>query len=126
MSNRINKFGPVTSIRGTLLLNPRNEKYISLTYYIDMHCVGTFYTLSNYFLKGLRRMANQWANSIGATVIGTVGSQAKAELALKHGYQHIINYNTENVVERVMEITGGAKLPEIAFIGSINLFTVAF
>ena len=62
---------------------------------------------------GVGLIFGQWANSIGATVIGTVGSQEKAELALSHGYQHVINYNTENVVERVMEITGGAKVPVV-------------
>jgi NADPH2:quinone reductase len=46
-------------------------------------------------------------------VIGTVGSEEKAELARSHGYQHVINYRTENVVERVLEITGGEKLPVV-------------
>lgn len=62
---------------------------------------------------GVGLIFGQWANSIGATVIGTVGSQEKAELARQHGYQHVINYNTENVVERVMEITDGAKVPVV-------------
>ncbi len=62
---------------------------------------------------GVGLIFGQWANSIGAKVIGTVGSQEKAELARQHGYHHVINYNTENVVERVMEITGGAKLPVV-------------
>lgn len=62
---------------------------------------------------GVGLVFGQWANSIGATVIGTVGSAAKAELARSHGYQHVINYSTENVVERVLEITGGQKLPVV-------------
>lgn len=62
---------------------------------------------------GVGLIFGQWANSIGANVIGTVGSQEKADLARQHGYHHIINYNTENVVERVMEITGGAKVPVV-------------
>lgn len=62
---------------------------------------------------GVGLIFGQWANSIGATVIGTVGSDEKAELARAHGYQHVINYRTENVVERVMEITGGEKLPVV-------------
>lgn len=62
---------------------------------------------------GVGLIFGQWAASIGATVIGTVGSDEKAELARAHGYQHVINYRTENVVERVMEITGGEKLPVV-------------
>lgn len=62
---------------------------------------------------GVGLIFGQWAASLGATVIGTVGSQEKAALALCHGYHHIINYNTENVVERVLEITDGAKLPVV-------------
>jgi len=62
---------------------------------------------------GVGLIFGQWANSIGATVIGTVGSEEKAELARTHGYHHLINYNTENVVERLMEITGGAKVPVV-------------
>lgn len=62
---------------------------------------------------GVGLIFGQWANALGATVIGTVGSEEKAELARAHGYQHVINYTTENVVERVMEITGGEKLPVV-------------
>jgi NADPH2:quinone reductase len=62
---------------------------------------------------GVGLVFGQWAASIGATVIGTVGSQEKADLARAHGYQHVINYSTENVVERVAEITGGQKLPVV-------------
>jgi NADPH2:quinone reductase len=62
---------------------------------------------------GVGLIFGQWAKSIGAVTIGTVGSGEKAELARAHGYQHVINYRTENVVERVMEITAGAKLPVV-------------
>jgi NADPH2:quinone reductase len=51
----------------------------------------------------------QWAKALGATVIGTVGSPEKAKLAKKAGAHHVINYSTENFVERVAEITKGAK-----------------
>ena len=60
---------------------------------------------------GVGLIVGQWAKHLGATVIGTVGSQAKAELAKAHGYDHVINYSEENVVERVKEITGGKMLP---------------
>ncbi len=62
---------------------------------------------------GVGLIFGQWAASIGATAIGTVGSEEKAELARSHGYAHVINYRTEDVVERVTEITGGAKLPVV-------------
>lgn len=62
---------------------------------------------------GVGLLFGQWAASIGATVIGTVGSAEKAEQALAHGYQHVINYREESVPERVLEITGGAKLPVV-------------
>lgn len=62
---------------------------------------------------GVGLVFGQWASSIGATVIGTVSSEEKARLAGAHGYQHVINYSTENVVERVLEITGGEKLPVV-------------
>ncbi|MGY4750537.1 quinone oxidoreductase family protein [Pannonibacter sp. Q-1] len=56
---------------------------------------------------GVGLIAGQWAAHLGATVIGTVGSDEKAELAKANGYTHVINYRTENFVERVKEITGG-------------------
>ena len=62
---------------------------------------------------GVGLVFGQWAASIGATAIGTVGSAEKVDLALAHGYQHVINYSTENVVERVEEITAGQKLPVV-------------
>jgi len=62
---------------------------------------------------GVGLIFGQWARSLGARVIGTVGSEEKAELARAHGYQHVINYRTDNVVEKVLEITGGEKLPVV-------------
>jgi NADPH2:quinone reductase len=62
---------------------------------------------------GVGLIFGQWAHSIGANCIGTVGSEEKAELARAHGFSHVINYRTENVVERVMEITNGEKLPVV-------------
>jgi NADPH2:quinone reductase len=56
---------------------------------------------------GVGLIACQWANLLGVTLIGTVGSSEKAALARAHGCAHVINYNTENFVERVREITHG-------------------
>jgi NADPH2:quinone reductase len=62
---------------------------------------------------GVGLIACQWARAIGANLIGTVGSNEKAELAKAHGAAHVINYNTEDVVQRVLEITNGAKVPVV-------------
>jgi NADPH2:quinone reductase len=56
---------------------------------------------------GVGLIAGQWAKHLGATVIGTAGDADKMALAKAHGYDHVINYRTENFVERVKEITGG-------------------
>ena len=56
---------------------------------------------------GVGLIAGQWAKALGATVIGTAGSQDKIDLALAHGYDHMINYRTDNFVSAVKEITGG-------------------
>jgi NADPH2:quinone reductase len=56
---------------------------------------------------GVGLIAGQWAKHLGATVIGTAGSDEKVKLALDHGYDHVINYKTENFAERVRELTGG-------------------
>ena len=60
---------------------------------------------------GVGLIACQWAKALGAEVIGTVGSEAKAELAKAHGCAHVIRYDQEDVVERVKEITSGRKVP---------------
>ncbi len=62
---------------------------------------------------GVGLIACQWAKALGVTLIGTVGSDEKGKLALEHGCAHVINYNTENFVDRVKEITGGKKLPVV-------------
>lgn len=56
---------------------------------------------------GVGLIACQWAKALGATMIGTVGSPEKAELARAHGCTHVIDYGRENFVERVREITDG-------------------
>lgn len=56
---------------------------------------------------GVGLIATQWAKALGATVIGTVGTRAKAELAKKNGCDHVVVTEEENFVERVKEITGG-------------------
>ena len=62
---------------------------------------------------GVGLIACQWLKELGATVIGTVGSDQKAELAKAHGCDHPIVYTRENFVERVKEITDGAGVPVV-------------
>lgn len=76
---------------------------------------------------GVGLIACQWARAIGANLIGTVGSDEKAALARAAGAAHVINYNTEDFVERVKEITNGEKVPVVydsigkdTFIGSLD------
>lgn len=62
---------------------------------------------------GVGQILCQWATSLGATVIGTVGSDEKAALAKKAGCKHIIVTAREKIVERVKEITRGAGVPVV-------------
>jgi NADPH2:quinone reductase len=55
----------------------------------------------------------QWAKHLGATVIGTVGSRAKAEVARAHGCDHAIVYTEEDFAARVRTITGGTGVPVV-------------
>jgi NADPH2:quinone reductase len=62
---------------------------------------------------GVGTIASQWALALGATVIGTVGSEEKARLAIDNGVHHVINYRSEDVVARVRKITGGRGVPVV-------------
>jgi NADPH:quinone reductase len=62
---------------------------------------------------GIGLIACQWARALGVTVIGTVGSDAKAELAKANGCTHTIVYTRENFVDKVKEITGGKGVPVV-------------
>jgi NADPH2:quinone reductase len=62
---------------------------------------------------GVGLIAMQWLKALGVTTIGTAGSPEKCALAKAHGADHVINYSTENFVERVKEITGGKKVPVV-------------
>lgn len=62
---------------------------------------------------GVGLIACQWAKALGVTMIGTVGSDEKGELAKAHGCTQVINYKRENFVERVKEITGGKGVPVV-------------
>jgi NADPH:quinone reductase len=62
---------------------------------------------------GIGLIACQWARALGATVIGTVGSDEKAALAKANGCTHTIVYTRENFVARVKELTGGKGVPVV-------------
>lgn len=62
---------------------------------------------------GVGLMACQWAKALGVKLIGTTSSAEKAALAKAHGAWEVINYKTENVVERVRELTNGEMLPVV-------------
>nr|MCU0987990.1 quinone oxidoreductase [Acetobacteraceae bacterium] len=72
-------------------------------------------------------IACQWAKALGATVIGTTSSEAKAELARANGCDHVVLYNREAFAPRVREITGGEGVAVVydgvgkdTFAGSID------
>ncbi len=62
---------------------------------------------------GVGLIACQWAKHLGVTMIGTVSSSEKAQVAAAHGCTHIIDYSTEDVAGRVVELTGGQKVPVV-------------
>ena len=62
---------------------------------------------------GVGLIACQWLKALGVTTIATAGSPEKMELAKAHGADHVINYSTENFVEKVKTITGGKGVPVV-------------
>ncbi len=62
---------------------------------------------------GVGLIFSQWAKLLGVNVIGTVSTDAKADVAKAHGCTHTIVYTRENVAERVRELTDGAGVPVV-------------
>ena len=62
---------------------------------------------------GVGQIFAQWANSIGAKVIGTVGSDEKIGVAEENGYAHVINYTKDDFAKKVMEITDNEGVPAV-------------
>lgn len=88
----------------TMMLQGMTVRYLFRdTYKVGPETVMLFHAAAG----GVGLIACQWAKAIGATMIGTVSSDEKAALAKARGCTHVINYKTENFVERVKEITGG-------------------
>jgi len=74
---------------------------------------------------GVGLIVCQWAKALGATVIGTVGDDAKAALARAHGCDHAIVYSRENFTQRVKEITAGEGVPVVYDSIGIDTFTAS-
>tara|TARA_B110000881_G_C18509659_1_gene481551 strand:+ start:203 stop:1177 length:975 start_codon:yes stop_codon:yes gene_type:complete len=62
---------------------------------------------------GVGQIFSQWAKSMGCTVIGTVGSDDKIEIAENNGCEHVINYSKNNFSKKVMEITKGVGVSAV-------------
>ena len=80
---------------------------------------------------GVGQIFCQWAKSLGCTVIGTVGTDEKIEIAKSNGCDHVINYSKESFSEKVREITNGKGIPVVydgvgkkTFDGSIECLKV--
>ncbi|MEX2618509.1 MAG: quinone oxidoreductase [Alphaproteobacteria bacterium] len=85
------------------------EYLIRRTYAVKSGDIVLFHAAAG----GVGLIACQWLKQIGATVIGTVGSDEKAAIAQAHGCDHPIVYTRENFPERVREITGGKGVPVV-------------
>ncbi len=85
------------------------EYLLRRTYRVESGQTVLFHAIAG----GVGLIACQWLKQLGATVIGTVGSEEKAELARAHGCDHAIVYSTGNFADRVKEITGGAGVPVV-------------
>ena len=62
---------------------------------------------------GVGQIFGQWAKSLGCTIISTVGSDEKVNIAKENGYDHVINYNKEDFAKKVLEFTGGKGVPVV-------------
>ena len=70
---------------------------------------------------GVGQIFGQWAKSLGCTVIGTVGSDEKVNIAKENGYDHVINYNKENFAKKVLEITNDKGVPVVYDLSLIHI-----
>ena len=94
----------------SVLLKGMTVEYLfNRTYKINTKQMVLFHAAAG----GVGLIACQWAKAIGCHLIGTVGSDEKADLAKKNGCEHVINYRTENVFETVMNITNGEGVPVV-------------
>src|SRR5262245_31214787 len=97
---------------GMMLKGMTVQYLLNRTYKVEKGTVCLMHAAAG----GVGLIACQWANHLGATVIGTVGSKDKAELAKKNGCHHTILYRDEDFVVKVKEITSG-KLCDVVYDG---------
>ena len=88
----------------SMMLQGMTARYLLRETY---RCTAETVLLFHAAAGGVGLIVCQWAKAIGATMIGTVGSDEKAQLATAAGCTHVINYRTEDYVKRVREITQG-------------------
>lgn len=96
---------------------------IRRTYQVKAGDTVLFHALAG----GVGLIACQWLKALGATVIGTAGSNEKCDLVRQHGADYCINYRRENFVEKVRDITQGQGVPVVydsvgadTFLGSLD------
>ena len=102
--------GVSDAMAATLMLKGLTVQYLlRQTYRVQQGETILFHAAAG----GVGLIACQWARAIGASMIGTVGSDDKAALAKANGCTHVIVYTRENFVERVKELTGGKGVPVV-------------
>ncbi|RZJ05732.1 MAG: quinone oxidoreductase [Brevundimonas sp.] len=94
---------PLETAAGVMLKGMTAEYLVRRTFHVKRGDTILLHAAAG----GVGLILCQWAKALDATVIGTVGSEAKAELARAHGCDHIIFYDREDVAERVKTLTGG-------------------
>lgn len=98
-----------TTAAAMMLQGMTTEYLLQRTFHVKQGDTILFHAAAG----GVGLFACQWAKHIGATVIGTVGSEEKAELAKTHGCTHTILYREEDFHKKVMEITDGKGVPVV-------------
>lgn len=100
--------GIADDLAASILLKGMTAEYLLLrTYPVKPGDTILFHAAAG----GVGQIACQWAKALGATVIGTVGSDAKVETARANGCDHVIVTSREDIAARVKEITGGKGVP---------------
>jgi NADPH2:quinone reductase len=94
---------PFETAAGGLMKGMTAEFLLNRTYQVGPETVLLWHAAAG----GVGLIAGQWAKALGATVIGTAGGPEKVKLALAHGFDHVIDYNSEDFVARVNELTDG-------------------
>tara|TARA_A100001015_G_scaffold283974_1_gene349873 strand:- start:623 stop:1597 length:975 start_codon:yes stop_codon:yes gene_type:complete len=97
-------------LAATLMTKGLTTNYLlSKTYHLKAGETVLFHAAAG----GVGQIFAQWANSIGAKVIGTVGSDDKIEIAKENGYSHVINYSKYNFAKEVLKITNNEGISAV-------------